>query len=146
MPWYVFWSDFRSFGQNWQGKSGRKHVEGRTHEENKKKHTQQSVRAHKHLCVRTRRNFHVCVCTTTCAYAQVPIQQSVRTHTSVRMHRYQRVTSLMKHVTRNFGGVLAQFWVCWNQIEMLYEGNFMPYEGSILRIGTTHFRSSFRVV
>jgi len=34
-----FLSDFRPWRQEWMGKSGRKHVQGRKHEENKDKNT-----------------------------------------------------------------------------------------------------------
>ncbi|QHO12378.1 uncharacterized protein DS421_15g506430 [Arachis hypogaea] len=89
-------SDFRLIRQEWIAKSGRKHVQGRKHEENKEKHTQRSVRVHKEACVRTRKNFHVCERTSTCAYAEVNFQPSVHTHRTLYM------ISLMKHMLCDF--------------------------------------------
>ncbi|QHO19966.1 uncharacterized protein DS421_11g333700 [Arachis hypogaea] len=44
-----------------------------------------------------------------CVYAQVNFQPSVRTHTSMRPHRSLHMIALMKHVLREFGGLLAHF-------------------------------------
>ena len=76
-----------------RGKNGYAKVEGSMYKG--KKHEENKEEAHSHACVRTRMR----------AYAQVEIRRSVRTHTSVHLHRYQRMPPLKSHVLRGFVGL-----------------------------------------
>ncbi|QHN82247.1 uncharacterized protein DS421_20g694120 [Arachis hypogaea] len=80
------------------------------------------------MCIRTSGK------TSKCAYAQEEKSVSVRTHTSVRTHRYQCMTSLMKNV------VLAILGASWPSFECAEAGWKCYIKGDHFHIkGGAHF-------
>ncbi|QHO07355.1 uncharacterized protein DS421_14g462950 [Arachis hypogaea] len=107
------------------------------YKDKKTKKTRKSTHREVYVCITPRAcargmNFFVCVRTSTCAYAQVNFQPSVRTHTSVRTHRSLHVMALMKHVSRNFLGILAHLERLECYFGVLHEGEFNTYQKKIL--------------